>query len=323
MGLSKVFNRGIFLVGLLTWFLGIRFYDRFWNPNLIITFFDVGQGDSALVQFPFGETLLVDGGGGWKNWDVGTQVLFPELSRLGILTLDHLLLSHPDNDHGRGFLGIINLLKVKELWLHGALSNLPKKELLKEIEEKLAKKNILEHFIRLTKKLIISGVEVSLIPLHPQMHVRNNQALVMKLKFGKCQILFSGDIEEEGEKEITKKYPEKINLLKVPHHGSLTSSHKEFLTALSPDWAVVSVGANNNYGHPKPQVLKRYREMGIPVFRTDFHGAVRFIFTPEGQVKCETIQGDCGQDQCSTKSKAVPFGVKLRPKVPSVFSLRD
>lgn len=310
-----------FLAALLTWFLGIRVYDRFWNPNLIITFFDVGQGDSALVQFPFGETLLVDGGGGWKNWEVGTQVLFPELSRLGILTLDHLVLSHPDNDHGLGLLGIIKLLKVNKLWLHSALSKPPKKKLLKEIEEKLEEKNISEHFLKVPTHFSISGVQVSLIPLAPTRHIRNNQALIMKLKFGKCQILFTGDIEEEGEHELAKEYPEKINLLKVPHHGSLTSSHVEFLKAIDPDWAVVSVGANNNYGHPKPQVLHRYRNLGIQVFRTDFHGAVRFTLTPEGRVKCETTLGNCGHSLCTpqrygftsgglAKSKAVPLGVR-------------
>jgi competence protein ComEC len=298
MGISSVSKKGVFLTGLFIWFLGSRIYDRFLNPNLIVTFFDVGQGDSALVQFPFGETLLVDGGGGWKIWDMGTQVLFPELSRLGILTLDHLVLSHPDNDHGRGFLGVIKLLKVKALWLHKALSKQPKKELFQEIEEKLAKKNIPERFLQSPGKLLISGVEVSMIPLNPTKQNRNNQALLLKLEFGKCKVLFSGDIEEEGEKEFVNKYPGKINLLKVPHHGSLTSSSREFLSSLAPDWAVVSVGANNNYGHPKPEVLRRYRELGIPLFRTDFHGSVRFTMTPEGEVKCQSVLGDCGQEPC-------------------------
>ncbi len=264
----------------------------------MVTFFDVGQGDSALVQFPYGSTLLIDGGGGWKSWDMGTRVLIPELSRLGILRLDHVVLSHPDNDHALGLGAVLKWLKVGELWLHKNLSYSPKKRILAEIEQlsdsRGVKKNLVGGVIRRT----ISKVDMDLIPLGNQKSSRNDQALIVVLRFGKCQMLFTGDIEKESERELIERFREKFHLLKVPHHGSLTSSGWKFLSSISPNWAVISVGFKNTYGHPRKEVLNRYKSLGVQLFRTDFHGALRFTFTPSGEMRCESFLGDCGIGKC-------------------------
>ena len=298
MGLPNFRKRNVILLLLLVFFTSHRIYHRFWNPHLIVTFFDVGQGDSALIQFPYGKTLLVDGGGGWKSWDAGSKLLFPELTRLGILRLDHLVLSHPDNDHARGFLGILKLLKVEELILHGALNKVSIKQPLMSIKEEAKAKNIKQTFVSQEEVRNISGAKVLLIPLGNHSKNTNDQALVLKIEFGKCHILFTGDIEKESELELTKKITGKIHLLKVPHHGSLTSSQWSFLNHISPSWAVVSVGINNQYGHPKTEILNRYSSQGIQLFRTDFHGSVRFDFNSEGEVKCESVMGECGRARC-------------------------
>lgn len=280
-------------------FCGVRRgYFRFWDPNLTVTFFDVGQGDAALVQFPLGRTMLVDGGGGWTKSDLGTRILFPELTRLGILTLDTLLMSHPDNDHARGFLGIIDNLRVKELWLHQAWNVSPKRPLLEEIQTKYSQKKGKILWLDRTLSQTISGVNLKVIPLKGDLKSKNDQALILELSFAHCRILFTGDIERESERELSAGSVGKVHLLKIPHHGSYTSSTWKLLKNISPDWAVVSVGRHNTYGHPRKEILSRYRALGIPVFRTDFHGAIRFTVTPKGEVKCESYLGDCGVSRC-------------------------
>jgi competence protein ComEC len=286
------------LFGALAFCVSKRLYNRFWDPNLTLTFFDVGQGDAALIQFPFGRTMLIDGGGGWTKSNLGTRVLFPELTRLGILTLDTLLMSHPDNDHARGFLGIIDSLRAKELWLHQAWNVFPKRPLLEEIETKFSATPGKIIWLNRILSKNVSGVKLQVIPLKGDLRTKNDQALVVVLNFARCTILFTGDIERESEKEFIEQGITKVHLLKIPHHGSYTSSTWRLLKNISPDWAVVSVGRSNTYGHPRKEILSRYRALGIPVFRTDFHGAVRFTITPEGEVNCENYLGDCGVSRC-------------------------
>lgn len=289
----------IFLIGALA-FCGIRrCYFRFWDPNLTVTFFDVGQGDAALIQFPYGKTMLLDGGGGWKKNTMGRRVLFPELSRLGILTIDFLLLSHPDNDHGRGFVELADLLRAKELFLHSGWNQNPKRPLLTEIETEFIKRGTKINWLQNPKIESVSGTELRLIPLNGDYHSRNDQALVAEIKFNQCRILFTADVEKGSEKEWLKMKLQPVHFLKVPHHGSRTSSSWDFLRAVHPEWAVVSVGRNNTYGHPRKEILSRYHALGTSVLRTDFHGAVRFTMTPEGQVKCENYLGDCGSSRCN------------------------
>jgi len=296
---NPFFSRKGLLIGTLAAFLILRrCYFRYWDPNLIITFFDVGQGDSALIQFPYGKTMLIDGGGGWETFSLGERVLIPELSRLGILRLDHVVLSHPDNDHAFGLLAILKKLEVGELWLSRDLINYKKPKLLTKIEEVSQIRNVTINRLMSPYQLRINGVRARLIPLSTAKRSRNNQALIVDIEFGKCKALFTGDIERESEWDLGHNFPAKVHLLKVPHHGSLTSSTPLFLKSFSPKWAVVSVGLKNQYGHPRSEVLSRYRSFGTQLFRTDFHGAVRFKITPQGNVRCETYLGDCGVSQC-------------------------
>lgn len=292
-------KRGVFIGGLLALVILRRCYYRYWDPNLIITFFDVGQGDSALIQFPFGKTMLVDGGGGWGKFSLGERVLIPELSRLSILRLDHVILSHPDSDHAFGLLAVLKNLKVKELWLSGRFFKATPPKLLTEIEGLIKTRKIKPNILTRPNQLEINQASVELIPLSINKGSRNNEALILGIQFGKCRALFTGDIESEGEAKLAKLLPRKFHLLKVPHHGSLTSSSLAFLHHFDPKWAIVSVGLTNRYRHPRSEVLSRYRALGIDLFRTDFHGAVRFTVTPKSEVKCETYLGDCGVTHCN------------------------
>jgi len=118
-----------------------RVYFRYWDPRLRITFFDVGQGDATLVQFPGGETLLIDAGGGSAKWNVGEAVLKPELSRIGVLRLDAALLTHPDQDHIQGFFGILKHFELGVFWINASFLERPNRS-LSQLLEKLKQKEI-------------------------------------------------------------------------------------------------------------------------------------------------------------------------------------
>jgi competence protein ComEC len=153
-------------------------------------------------------------------------------------------------------------------------------------------------------------VQAQLIPLHATDDT-NNEALVARLSFAGCSAFFDADAEAPAERILAGMGLGAVDLLKVGHHGSRTSSIPEFLRALRPRWALISVGYRNRYRHPNGGVIGRLRRGGATVFRTDFHGYVRFTFTPDGRAHCETAQGDCGEQACggaysASKPAAVP-----------------
>ena len=276
-----------------------RFHTRYHDGRLQLTFFDVGQGDSALLHFPDGETILVDAGGGMRNADLGTRELFPELARMGILHLDVAFLTHPDWDHAYGFHGILQELSVGELWLNSAFTKMdPPNPLLVSLLDKARLRGTRVRGFSNASDFETQGVRVRVIPLRGDGKT-NDQSLVLFVEYGGCTAFFSGDIEASSERELTGfKLPHAL-LLKVAHHGSKTSSTETFLRWAFPRWAVISVGARNHYGHPSPVVLQRLQAHGIGVFRTDFHGYVRFSFSPEGKVECDTALGSCGVAYCN------------------------
>lgn len=279
--------------------VALRIEKRYFASDLIVTFFDIGQGDSSLIQFPNGKTALIDAGGGWKEWNRGKADLLPELARLGILEVDAAIVSHPDLDHAYGFLGVLEHLRVGELLFNQSFAKQNHPFLLRLIEEartRAVKVSAISH----TQSRSWNGVHVEFVPLTAGMNP-NDQPLMVLLRFAGCRVLFTGDLERPGEVLLT---PPKIDLLKVAHHGSKTSSTEAFLQRSQPRWAVISAGLGNNYGHPNPQVVERLRRHGTEVFRTDFHGFTRFRIQPDGTVWCENSQGSCGRSRCPKEAIA-------------------
>ncbi len=301
MRLSSASGRTVFVLAILfpaLWLAAFRLHSRFLDRTLRVTFFDVGQGDSILVQLPGGGTLLVDAGGGMGPWDMGKRELVPELARMGILSLDAILLTHPDQDHGYGFLGVLQGLAVGELWLNeGFILEKKKKPLLSALIALARVAGARVRGFAGTERRDWNGVHVTLVPLSPDRST-NNRALVAALEYGGCRVLLTGDIEEAAErawKELPGSGP---TLLKVAHHGSKTSSTPAFLAKADPKWAVISVGLGNHYGHPSPGVGARLRARRTEVLRTDFHGYVRFAFSEDGRVECASSHGSCGVSRC-------------------------
>lgn len=271
-----------------------RIKDRFFPGTLRVTFFDVGQGDSTLVQFPKGSTLLVDAGRGFRSWDVGKAVLVRELGLRAILTLDQLLMTHPDQDHSYGLRGILSELRVKEFWIGEVFLKNPS-PVLKERLELARSRNVGIQVVSEEVRREVEGVKVRYIPLVVD-EKTNNNCLVTYFEFGKCRLLLTGDIEEKAERVLKVLVPV-VDVLKIAHHGSKTSSSKKFLKSVRPKVGVISAGFQNRYGHPSPVVSRRLKDVGIEVFRTDFHGMT--TFESDGVVwKCSTTRGSCGVFRC-------------------------
>jgi competence protein ComEC len=248
------------------------------DGRLHVTFIDVGQGDAALVRFPRGASLLVDAGGlpGSGTFDIGDRVVAPVLRNAGVRRLDTITLTHGDADHVGGASASIREFRPWEVW-EGV--PVPRSPMLQAIH---AAADIVHSQLRIVQtsdKTTVDGVSV--VVRHPRppdwerQDPRNDDSIVLELLWRDVSIVLTGDIGAEVEAEIMSQFqPMPLRVLKVPHHGSLTSSSPAFLRALNPRLAVFSVGRNNHFGHPASAVLRRYEEISAEVFRTDRDGAV-------------------------------------------------
>ncbi len=282
-----------------------RFRLRYASEELRLVFFDVGQGDSALVEFPGGKTLLIDAGGGTDSSDVGSRVLVPELTRRGILAVDYALLTHTDRDHALGFRGLMERIFVREYWLSQWFAD-------QELRAPLLNLLLAEARYHGSRWRLFQGRtqvregDAVLTLFQPPVGDRktNNHCLVTLLEFGTCRVLFTGDIESKAELSLLKDLP-KVDLLKVAHHGSKTSTSSAFLKGVSPQWAVISAGVENTYGHPVPFVVERLTARGIQIFRTDVHGYVKFAIDRHGKVSCTSSLGSCGEGFCRDAKREI------------------
>lgn len=276
-----------------------RLYQRYWNPNGVVIFWDVGQGDSALLQLPFGKSYLIDTGGGRMNPQAGNELSF-ELGQKGILQLDALVMSHPDEDHISGAFQLLRYLEAKEFWYHGNLETLTKKpfNFARIKSEAKSRGYKLQAFAR-DQAFKGRGYSLKLFPITPLRSQKiNNLALTAELNLYGCRFLFTGDAELESEKILSKKINSGVHVLKVAHHGSMTSSSTDFIDSVVPHYAVISVGSKNRYGHPRKEVIQRFTQRKMEVLRTDLHGYIQFTVTPEGKMLCQNSLGDCGTFDC-------------------------
>lgn len=251
--------------------------------KLQATVLDVGQGDSIFVAFPDGRTMLIDGGGapgahrvgGYQSGiDVGEQVVSPYLWSRGIKKLNVVLLSHAHHDHIDGLRAVLNNFRVGQLWVGRDENTRAYRDLLAEARA---------HHVKIVHKeqgdnfnwggirgQILWPADESEAPA-----AANDDSVVLRLGDGAIHFLLTGDIEKQVEATLAReREPLAADFLKVPHHGSETSSTEMFLDAVAPRVAVISVGKHNSYGLPNPQTVERYRAKKIQLLRTDREGAV-------------------------------------------------
>jgi competence protein ComEC len=266
--------------------MGLWYSRGLWERDLNVTFISVGHGDSALVEFPPGQwgrrkTMLIDGGGLYgSGFDTGRMVVAPFLWKKKIKKIDYIVLSHPQRDHLDGLKFIVENFNPEEFWWNGEGGGMGLGWLDRPLSEAGTKVLVIDG---LTEKRVINGVEVEF--LHPPKKGppldTNNNSLVMKLKYGERSFLFTGDIGKEAE-ELLAGLDIRADVVKVPHHGSRSSSTATFLNAVDPEIAVISTGWKNVSGFPHGEVLGRYSSRGTAILRTDVHGAVTVSTDGEG-----------------------------------------
>lgn len=283
------------LIGVLTLVLGVlllnRYHSRFGHSGLLLTFFDVGQGDSALVQFPGGRTLLIDAGGGNRFWNRGEKQLFLALARRAILKIDTALVSHPDQDHALGFLGLMRHVEFGEIWGRRGWE----KPLWRAVRGDAENRKIPVVEISSERRWESAGVSARVLPGTGK--TVNDAGLILELEYAGCRVLFTGDISRRVE-EGNHGWFRDVDILKVAHHGSGSSSTEKFLERVRPEWAVISAGERNRYGHPHPRTLRRLLRSGSQTLRTDFHHEIEFEIFADGEIQCRSELGPCGRIQC-------------------------
>ncbi len=251
---------------------------------LKIVHLDIGQGDSAVVISPARKVYVIDGGGNLKkkttDRDTGYYIVRPYLKYNGISKIDCLIMTHSDRDHVGGLIELIDYFKIDNIVLPYAYKNKEEEDiLLKELIDRATKKNI--NMVYLNEKNVIRDKYILFETIYPlrdttQFHNNNAYSLVLKLKYKAYDEILTGDIEKQEEEKINNKYTDYLNsdIIKVPHHGSNSSSTKEFIEYVMPRLAVISSGRNNRFGHPHKEVLERYMDYDIPIFNTSKDGAI-------------------------------------------------
>jgi competence protein ComEC len=250
-----------------------------------VTVLDVGQGDAVLVELPQGRTLLCDGGGGFDGSPlVGDIAVLPALRALGVLRLDVVALSHPHPDHFGGLRAVLRDLEVGEIWTNGDPCRHPACPDLFD----LARRRGIP--VRRPRPLVAGPARVD--PLYPLPAYdadlsTNDNSMVLRVSAHGHHMLLAGDLEGKGEILMSAAAgpTAQADVLKVPHHGSRTSSSDELLDAVRPRLAVISAGEANRFGFPHAEVLDRFRRRGVPLLRTDRNGAVTVRLGPRVEVR--------------------------------------
>ena len=251
---------------------------------LLMEAIDVGQGDSLLLITPDGKTLLVDGGGfgggprqAAQDFDIGEEVVSPALWARGIRHLDVVALSHAHSDHMGGLPAVLRNFRPDELWV----GNNPPVKAYRALLDEAADLHVRVRTFRAGDAFAFGSTTVNVLaPLssyQPGAEPANNDSLVLHVAYSKTSVLLEGDAEEPIEQAMLGEPGLESTLLKVGHHGSVTSTRPEFLARVAPQWAVISCGLHNRYGHPREEVLEELQDEHVRTFRTDLNGASCFV----------------------------------------------
>ncbi len=256
-------------------------YKVYMNPNMIVTYIDVRQGDSTLIQLPYNRGVILIDTGGVKNYIDNTvnervgENIVSYLNSLGINKIDYLILSHGDFDHIGNFYIIQNKINIKNVVFNCAEFNDLEKDIIKNINS----------YCSCIDGIKLNGYVFSFLNTK-KFNNENDNSSVIYFNYFNYKFLFMGDAGVEKEKDILDKYNlSNVDVLKIGHHGSKTSSSKEFINEINPNYSIISVGKNNRYGHPNKEVLNNLSNSKI--YRTDQDGSIMFKIK-NNKLKIET-----------------------------------
>lgn len=245
------------------------------NGRLFISFLNIGQGDAIYIEAPNGRQIMVDGG--------PDKIVLRELAKVipsFDRSIDAVLITNPDKDHIGGFINIMQKYKVDNIIEPGTISP---SDTYKTVEN-LAEEDGLQKTIARRGMNIMLDKEhnIYLHILFPDRDVSelatNDGSIVAKLVYGDTSVLLQGDSPQNIEKYLLTLNPSELDtdILKTGHHGSRTSTNKEYVEAASPDYAVISCGVDNKYGHPHKETLDTLNDLNVPILRTDTMGRISF-----------------------------------------------
>jgi len=245
------------------------------DGRLRVDFLDVGQGDSALVTMPDGTTLLVDGGGNTTDATrrIGETVVSEYLWWRGLSEVDYVLATHADADHIDGLNDVLKNFNVRSALIARRPTDDPE---FSKFSQTLTTTNTHSELIQAGDVIHFGAVEVSVLwPPGAGEQSTNNDSITLRVKFGEHSILLTGDIEKPAERALVESHQDlTANVVKVPHHGSKTSSTDDFVRATNPDLAIISVGRNSMFGHPHEEVVQRWQANGATVLTTGECGTI-------------------------------------------------
>ncbi|MBU0729490.1 MAG: DNA internalization-related competence protein ComEC/Rec2 [Proteobacteria bacterium] len=264
--------------------------ERRFSSDTIVSFLDVGQGSSAVLELPGGDIFLIDGGGQQtENFNVGESVIAPFLWKKRITSIDGLIITHPHADHFNGLPFIINRFNPQNVWINGErTTDRYYNDLLAIIEHNQSATKIPE-----PREILYSSRDTTLQCIS-DFHLRNtesvkkwpnNRSLVLRLSHGNFSFLFPGDIEINEENDLVANHTNlKTDILLAAHHGSATSNSLAFFEKISPKYVITSSGKNQPSKYPAPEVRERLESLGITTFTTAQNGAVSFNAGDDGLI---------------------------------------
>lgn len=273
-----------YCLGLLIGLIIIHHNINYFNTDPYVAFLDVGQGDSIFINLPHNKgNILIDTGGKMKfgepwqerprEYKIGEGTIIPYLKSIGVKELDYLILTHGDEDHMGESLDIVNNFKVKQVILNdGALVKLEE-----ALIEQLNKLNIKYYFGKRGDVLLIDKYPFYI--LNPKVDLNeNDNSIVLYTVLNGHKLLLAGDISSKVERDLIKEYSNlKVDILKLGHHGSITSTCEEFLDFLKPKYGIIQVGLNNRFNHPNEAVINRLIDKKVNLYQTSIDGSIKVI----------------------------------------------
>lgn len=288
-----------------------------------VEYIDVGQGDCALIQCD-GHYMMIDGGP-----SKASSVVYTILKNKGINNIDLIVATHPDEDHIGGLSGALNYAKAGKILSPVATHDTKTFQSLLKYINKQGKSITVP---KVGDEETVGSAKVKVIgPVYDSADT-NNKSIVVKITYGKNSFIFMGDAEKQEESDILRKYGKlDCDVLKVGHHGSSSSTTKSLLKSTMPDYAVISVGKGNKYGHPTEQTLNRLTQENVQIFRTDLQGDITFYsdgknitVETEKNVSTDLLKTSGDKEPATVNSSAYVLNTNTKKfHIPTCSSVND